>query len=84
MVQISSKKGLIWAKRGRKGGLSPLPADLGFFLRLKYSVECPLSENMYFLQKKIFWKNGGQLPPCEGRGIPPMEIFFLPMTIGLT
>ena len=75
MVQISSKKGLIWAKRGRKGGLSPLPADLGFFLRLKYSVECPLSENMYFLQKKFFGKMGGSCPPCEGRGCPPGNFF---------
>ena len=79
MVQISSKKGLIWAKRGRKGGLSP-PASLPgfFFLRLKPSVECPLSENMYFLQKKKFRKNGGQLPSLWVEGVPPWKFFFCP------
>ena len=62
MVQISSKKGLIWAKRGRKGGLSPPPADLGIFFSPQTLSRVSSIRKYVLFAKKFFWKNGGQLP----------------------
>merc|ERR1712224_231255 len=54
-VQIPSKKGLIWAKRGRKGGLSPPPAYLGIFFAPEIISRVSSIRKYVHFAKKIFF-----------------------------
>ena len=59
-AKFKQKRTYVGNKRKKRGAQPSANLPRNFFLRLKSSVECPLSENMFFLPKNFFWKKGGQ------------------------